>query len=66
MVHEFAYPVVLTPDETDGGFVVTFPLYRRLSPREKIPRVRWRKPPMPWRRRSPDGSGGAIPSRGHP
>lgn len=25
MVHEFAYPVVLTPDEADGGFVVTFP-----------------------------------------
>jgi antitoxin HicB len=25
MNHEFAYPVNLTPDETDGGFVVTFP-----------------------------------------
>ena len=25
MTHEFAYPVTLTPDETDGGFVVTFP-----------------------------------------
>src|SRR5215212_4276181 len=25
MTHEFAYPVNLTPDETDGGFVVTFP-----------------------------------------
>jgi len=25
MVHEFAYPVVLTPEEVDGGFVVTFP-----------------------------------------
>lgn len=25
MVHEFAYPVILTADETDGGFVVTFP-----------------------------------------
>jgi antitoxin HicB len=25
MVHEFAYPVMLTPDEIDGGFVVTFP-----------------------------------------
>jgi len=25
MVREFAYPVVLTPDEADGGFVVTFP-----------------------------------------
>lgn len=25
MTHEFAYPVSLTPDETDGGFVVTFP-----------------------------------------
>jgi antitoxin HicB len=25
MVHEFAYPVILTPDEIDGGFVVTFP-----------------------------------------
>ena len=24
MAHEFAYPVMLTPDETDGGFVVTF------------------------------------------
>ncbi len=24
MVHEFTYPVTLTPDETDGGFVVTF------------------------------------------
>lgn len=24
MTHEFAYPVTLTPDETDGGFVVTF------------------------------------------
>lgn len=24
MTHEFAYPVNLTPDETDGGFVVTF------------------------------------------
>jgi antitoxin HicB len=24
MAHEFAYPVTLTPDETDGGFVVTF------------------------------------------
>lgn len=25
MNQEFAYPVTLTPDETDGGFVVTFP-----------------------------------------
>lgn len=25
MTHEFAYPVTLTLDETDGGFVVTFP-----------------------------------------
>lgn len=25
MTHEFAYPVTLTPDETDGGLVVTFP-----------------------------------------
>jgi antitoxin HicB len=25
MVHEFAYPVVLTSDEADGGFIVTFP-----------------------------------------
>ncbi|HSK81033.1 MAG TPA: type II toxin-antitoxin system HicB family antitoxin [Thermoanaerobaculia bacterium] len=25
MDQEFAYPVTLTPDETDGGFVVTFP-----------------------------------------
>lgn len=25
MNQEFAYPVILTPDETDGGFVVTFP-----------------------------------------
>ncbi|MFL6199316.1 MAG: type II toxin-antitoxin system HicB family antitoxin [Thermoanaerobaculia bacterium] len=25
MTHEFAYPVTLTSDETDGGFVVTFP-----------------------------------------
>ena len=25
MSHEFAYPVTLTPDEIDGGFVVTFP-----------------------------------------
>jgi len=25
MNHEFAYPVTLTPDETDGGLVVTFP-----------------------------------------
>lgn len=25
MTHEFAYPVNLTFDETDGGFVVTFP-----------------------------------------
>jgi antitoxin HicB len=24
MAHEFSYPVTLTPDETDGGFVVTF------------------------------------------
>ncbi len=24
MAHEFAYPVTLTPDETDGGFIVTF------------------------------------------
>src|SRR5262245_18510986 len=24
MAHEFAYPVRFTPDETDGGFVVTF------------------------------------------
>jgi antitoxin HicB len=24
MTHEFAYPATLTPDETDGGFVVTF------------------------------------------
>jgi len=24
MAHEFAYPVTLTPDGTDGGFVVTF------------------------------------------
>jgi antitoxin HicB len=24
MAHEFAYPVTLTPDESDGGFVVTF------------------------------------------
>jgi len=24
MVYETAYPVTLTPDETDGGFVVTF------------------------------------------
>lgn len=24
MTHEFAYPVTLTPDEADGGFVVTF------------------------------------------
>jgi antitoxin HicB len=24
MASEFAYPVTLTPDETDGGFVVTF------------------------------------------
>ncbi len=24
MTHEFSYPVTLTPDETDGGFVVTF------------------------------------------
>lgn len=24
MAHEFTYPVTLTPDETDGGFVVTF------------------------------------------
>ena len=24
MAHEFMYPVTLTPDETDGGFVVTF------------------------------------------
>ncbi|HZF13204.1 MAG TPA: type II toxin-antitoxin system HicB family antitoxin [Thermoanaerobaculia bacterium] len=25
MIHEFAYPVMLTPDEIEGGFVVTFP-----------------------------------------
>jgi antitoxin HicB len=25
MTHELAYPVNLTPDEIDGGFVVTFP-----------------------------------------
>lgn len=25
MIHEFVYPVNLTPDTTDGGFVVTFP-----------------------------------------
>src|ERR1700737_3072809 len=25
MAHEFAYPVMLTPEEVDGGFVVTFP-----------------------------------------
>ena len=25
MNQEFAYPVILTPDEADGGFVVTFP-----------------------------------------
>jgi antitoxin HicB len=25
MTHEFAYPVTLTPDETDGGFVIAFP-----------------------------------------
>jgi antitoxin HicB len=25
MVHELVYPVILTPDEADGGFVVTFP-----------------------------------------
>ncbi|HVR98860.1 MAG TPA: type II toxin-antitoxin system HicB family antitoxin [Thermoanaerobaculia bacterium] len=25
MSREFAYPVLLTPDEVDGGFVVTFP-----------------------------------------
>jgi antitoxin HicB len=25
MAHEFAYPVVLAPDEIEGGFVVTFP-----------------------------------------
>lgn len=24
MAHEFTYPVTLTPDEVDGGFVVTF------------------------------------------
>jgi antitoxin HicB len=24
MAHEFAYPVTLTPDEADGGFVATF------------------------------------------
>jgi antitoxin HicB len=24
MAHELAYPVILTPDEIDGGFVVTF------------------------------------------
>lgn len=24
MAHELAYPVTLTPDESDGGFVVTF------------------------------------------
>jgi len=24
MAHEFTYPVTLTPDKTDGGFVVTF------------------------------------------
>jgi antitoxin HicB len=24
MLYETAYPVTLTPDETDGGFVVTF------------------------------------------
>jgi antitoxin HicB len=24
MTHEFTYPVTLTPDEADGGFVVTF------------------------------------------
>jgi antitoxin HicB len=24
MTHEFAYPATITPDETDGGFVVTF------------------------------------------
>ncbi len=24
MIHEFTYPVTLTSDETDGGFVVTF------------------------------------------
>jgi antitoxin HicB len=24
MAHEFSYPVTLTPDEGDGGFVVTF------------------------------------------
>lgn len=25
MTHELVYPATLTPDETDGGFVVTFP-----------------------------------------
>ncbi|HEX7182814.1 MAG TPA: type II toxin-antitoxin system HicB family antitoxin [Thermoanaerobaculia bacterium] len=25
MTHEFTYPVILTPDEVDGGLVVTFP-----------------------------------------
>lgn len=25
MTREFAYPVMLTPDEIEGGFVVTFP-----------------------------------------
>lgn len=24
MSHEFAYPVILTPDKEDGGLVVTF------------------------------------------
>ncbi|HXU33398.1 MAG TPA: type II toxin-antitoxin system HicB family antitoxin [Thermoanaerobaculia bacterium] len=38
MAHEFSYPVVLTPDEVDGGFVVTFPdLPEAITQAEDVP-----------------------------
>lgn len=38
MTREFLYPVMLTPDETDGGFVVTFPdLPEAITQGEDVP-----------------------------
>ena len=37
MTHELAYPATLTPDDTDGGFVVTFQdVPEAITPRRSV------------------------------
>lgn len=66
MVHEFAYPVVLTPGEIEGGFVVTFPDLPEAITQGEDAAGALAEAADALEGPSPGGSGGAIRSQGRP